>query len=68
MPETLVITAGKDMLRFEAAQYVEMMREAGVEVTAQEFAESNHGFTVNCLDEYEGAQELYIKMLKKAFA
>lgn len=67
LPETLVITAGKDMLRFEAKQYVEMLREAGVEVTTQEFAQSNHGFTVNCLDEYEGAQQLYIEMLKKAF-
>lgn len=68
LPETLVITAGKDMLRFEGNQYVEKLREAGVEVTAQEFANSNHGFTVNCADEYEEAQELYIAMLKKAFS
>lgn len=68
LPETLVITAGKDMLRFEGKQYAEKLREAGVNVTVQEFANSNHGFTVNCADEYEEAQELYIAMLKRAFA
>lgn len=68
LPETLVITAGKDMLRFEAMQYVKMLREAGVAVTAQEFTKSNHGFTVNCLEEYEEAHQLYIEMLRKAFA
>jgi len=68
LPETLIITAGKDMLRFEADQYAEMLREAGVQVTAQEFTQSNHGFTVNCLEEYEDAQQLYIRMLNKAFA
>ena len=58
LPPALVLTAGKDSLRAEADRYVAMLIAAGVEVTAKRFLASDHGFVVNCLDEYGEAMDL----------
>lgn len=44
LPEALVITAGCDMLRDEALQYVRKMEAAGNGVTYREFPGAIHGF------------------------
>jgi acetyl esterase len=67
LPSALVITAGNDDLKAEAEKYAIMMVEAGVEVKVKRFLNSNHGFTVNCLQEFEEAQSLIIKTLKQGF-
>ncbi|KAH7377424.1 alpha/beta hydrolase fold-domain-containing protein [Cadophora sp. MPI-SDFR-AT-0126] len=45
IPKTLVITAGKDCLKDEAAAYAENLKAAGHEVSLTEYPESIHGFT-----------------------
>jgi acetyl esterase len=67
LPPALVITAGKDSLRYEAEKYCNMMIKAGVEVKIKRFLKSNHGFTVNCLDEFEEAQQLIVETLIQVF-
>lgn len=67
LPTALVITAGKDTLCYEAEKYANMLVETGTEVTIKRFVNSNHGFTINCMDEYEEAQLLIIETLAKTF-
>ena len=43
-PDTLIITAGKDLLRDEAEQYGERLRQAGNRVTVHRAEEALHGF------------------------
>ncbi|KAF9872442.1 hypothetical protein CkaCkLH20_09939 [Colletotrichum karsti] len=45
MPNTLIVTAGKDCLKFEARRYAETLRRAGVSVTEHEYPEAIHGFS-----------------------
>jgi acetyl esterase/lipase len=45
IPKTLVITAGKDCLKDEAAAYAVKLKEAGHKVNFTEYPESIHGFT-----------------------
>lgn len=68
LPDTLVITAGQDCLRFEAYEYTMKLIEAGVTVVSKCFVQSRHGFLINCVDEYKEAQKLYIQALKSVFA
>lgn len=65
LPTALVITAGKDTLYYEAEKYAAMMINAGTKVTIKRFINSNHGFTINCVDEYEESQLLIIDALGK---
>lgn len=67
LPTALIITAGKDTLYYEAEKYGNMMVEAGTKVTVKRFVKSNHGFTINCVDEYEESQLLIIDTLAKTF-
>ena len=45
IPKMLVITAGKDCLKDEAAAYAEKLKKAGHKVDFTEYPESIHGFT-----------------------
>lgn len=65
LPTALIITAGKDTLYYEAEKYAMMMISVGTQVTIKKFINSNHGFTINCVDEYEESQLLIIDMLEK---
>jgi acetyl esterase len=67
LPPALVITAGKDCLRYEADKYAMMMVEAGVEVKLKRFLNSNHGFTVNCNGEFVEAQNMIVDTLRETF-
>ncbi len=66
LPDTLLITAGKDNLRFEAEALAARMVAAGVTVTMRRFLESRHSFIINCIDEWEAAQALIIETLQNA--
>lgn len=65
LPPAFVITAGKDILYYEAEKYAAMMVNAGTKVERKRFINSNHGFTINCVDEYEESQLLIIDALKR---
>ncbi len=60
LPEALVIVAGKDALKFEGMDYARRLYENGVKVTIKNFLNSRHGFMINCVDEWEEAQQLVI--------
>lgn len=68
LPEALVITAGKDNLRFEAEQYASKLIAAGVKVTAKRYLDCRHGFMTHCVDDYMEGQKLYIETMKQIFA
>ncbi|PCK22943.1 esterase [Bacillus pumilus] len=68
MPPALVITAEKDSLAEEAKQYADKLKEAGVDVTYQQFKGVPHAFThAGDLDIAEQAWHLMGDQLKKAF-
>lgn len=67
LPETLIITAGEDSLRFEAEQYGQNLADAGVAVTVHRFEGCRHGFITHCQERYQEGHELYISMMRKAF-
>lgn len=67
LPETVVITAGNDTLRFEGEQYAARLAAAGVRVTVQRFLDSRHGFMTHCRDRYEDGHQLYIESMRRAF-
>jgi acetyl esterase len=67
LPPALVITAGKDCFHVEAEKYAMMMVEAGVEVKIKRFLNSQHGFTINCNQEFEEANKLIINTLRQKF-
>jgi acetyl esterase len=56
LPPASVLTAGFDPLRDEGRAYVERLREAGVEVTHEEFAGQIHAF-VSMADELDAAAD-----------
>ncbi len=66
LPQTLVITAGQDTLRFEAEQFAARLAAAGVQVTMQRFLHSKHGFMTHCREEYEKGHELYLEMMRRS--
>ena len=55
MPETVIITGGRDNLRHEAEEYASKLISAGVPVHCREFTRSRHGFVISCVDEYNEA-------------
>lgn len=48
-PETLIITAGKDPLRFGGERFAGAVASCGSKVTVKRFLESDHGFIVRCI-------------------
>jgi len=66
LPDALIISAGKDMFRFEDTEYARRMALAGVRVTTKCYTESNHGFTIHCTGDWEEAQDLIISEVKRA--
>lgn len=64
LPETVILTAGKDPLRFEAEELAGRLVAQGVRVTLQRFLNSNHGFTVHCTGDWEAAQALILDTLR----
>lgn len=65
LPETVILTAGKDLLRFEMEEIAGRMAAQGVLVTVQRFLNSNHGFTVHCTGDWAQAQDLIEAKLKE---
>ncbi len=66
LPDALVISAGKDNFRFEDERYAIRMAAAGVKVTVKRFLNSNHGFIIHCVDEWQSAQQLIIDAIRTA--
>lgn len=66
LPETVLITAGKDNLRFEAEAYGSKLIAAGVTVHSKRFLESRHGFVIACMDEYDEAVHFMENMIRGA--
>lgn len=62
-PDALVITGGRDTFRFEGEQYALRLAANGTKVTVKRFADSPHGFTVNCVGKWQEAQQLIIDTL-----
>lgn len=67
-PAALVILAGRDPLRMEGLRHVQRLIEAGVEVTARTFLDSEHGFVVHGQGEFEPALALIVDALRRAFS
>lgn len=65
LPETLVITAGKDSLRDEAESLGLRIAAQGTPVTIRRFLNSVHGFTVQCTGEWKESQQLIIDTVRK---
>lgn len=63
LPEALIITAGKDNLRFEDHEYAKRLIENGVRVTAQCFTDSPHGFVIFCDKSWQEAHKLIIEKI-----
>ncbi len=66
MPETLIITAGRDSLKEEAELLGQRIAAQGSLVTIKRFTESVHGFTVQCTGEWEQSQQLIIDTILRA--
>ncbi len=64
LPDTLILTAGNDPLRFEAEELGMRLIAQGVKVTMQRFADSNHGFTVHCTGKWREAQRAILDVIK----
>lgn len=64
LPETVLITAGKDNLRHEGEAYASKLIEAGVIVHSRRFLSSRHGFVISCMDEYDEAVCFMEKMIR----
>lgn len=60
LPQTLIITAGRDSLKDEAEALGRRFAEQGTAVTLKRFLNSNHGFTVQCTGEWEASQQLIL--------
>ncbi|WP_439562859.1 alpha/beta hydrolase [Roseinatronobacter sp.] len=46
LPPSLIITAGRDILRHEARRFAAMLVEAGCDVSVRNFADADHGFII----------------------
>ncbi len=64
MPKALIITGGKDCLRFEAEAYGKRLVEHGIEVTMKRFTDSCHGFNVRLMDQWRESQQFIIEHLR----
>lgn len=68
LPSALVITAERDSLAAETVGYAKQLEEAGITVTAKQYAGAAHGFTHNGdLAVAEDAWHLMSDKLKEAF-
>jgi len=67
-PPTLIITAGKDLLRTEAEDFRDKLKEAGVDVTHKRFEASPHGFTLSQRPDAKEAWQMMIEHLKRYLA
>ncbi|HCM28774.1 MAG: hypothetical protein A2Z99_21245 [Treponema sp. GWB1_62_6] len=65
LPETVIVTAGRDSLRFECEVFAKRLIELGVKITAKRFLDSNHGFVINCANQWDEAQKMTIGILDK---
>ncbi len=65
LPETLIVTGGKDSLRDEAEAFGLRLVSSGITTTMKRFTRSCHGFTVRMQDEWEASQQFVIDQLKK---
>jgi len=66
LPDTLIISAGKDNFRFEDSEYAKRLILNGVNVTARQYMNSDHGFIIHCTAEWEEAQAMILTMLSRA--
>lgn len=64
LPAALVISAGKDIFRFEDGEYALKLFHNGVKVILREYTESSHGFLIHCTGEWQEAQQLVIDTLR----
>ena len=65
LPETFIISAGRDDLKFEAEDFEKRLIDCGVKTGIKCFEDSCHGFIINCMDEWQEAQEQVIELIKK---
>lgn len=62
-PDALIITGGKDAFREEGERYGLRLAANGTKVTIKRFADSPHGFTMNCVGKWRQSQQLIIDTL-----
>ena len=63
LPETLVMTCGRDGLCFEAEEFALKLARSGVNVTLRRFVNSLHGFTLNRNGEWQEGLDLLQRFL-----
>lgn len=66
-PDTLIMTAKRDSLSFEAEEFAKRLSQAGVTVTCRRFLNSRHGFTINRDGDWEASQALLKAFIKAHF-
>lgn len=64
-PDALVITADNDAFCAESEKYAMKLVAAGTKVILRRFADSPHGFTVNCKGKWKEAQQLIVDMINR---
>lgn len=67
-PDTLIISAGKDVFRFEDEELGRRLVACGVNVTMRRYLRSDHGFIISGTDEWKPAHEQIIHFLRDAQA
>ncbi|WP_215700388.1 alpha/beta hydrolase [Clostridium sp. MCC353] len=67
-PDTLVITAGKDYLRYGGERFAGLLAASGSKIILQRFKNSDHGFYVRCMGtEWRDARELAMNTICAKF-
>lgn len=67
MPLSVILTAEFDNFGAETKKYASMLVKNGNEVMMKCFLGSSHGFTIDCREDFKGAQEMIFKALKLSF-
>lgn len=67
-PETVVITAGKDYLRYGGEKFASKLAVSGNRVTLQRFCGSAHGFYARCTAEWQQARALVYETIRRKFS
>jgi acetyl esterase len=65
LPDTVLITGGMDGLYFEADDFTKRMVACCGTVTLKCFEHSRHSFIINCLDEWQEAQQMIIDFVRE---